>query len=302
MCMSTACPPSTTTPATGPWTSCSPSAAELEQEIYHQVADLLNLQVDLLFFDTTSTYFEVEEADIPAARDWRGEPTEPSPDGEQKMAGFRTWGKSKDARDDLPQIVIGMAVTRERIPVRAWCWPGNTSDSALIRQVKDDMRDWSLGRVVWVSDRGFSSAENRRYLQRGAGHYIIGGEAAQRLTRGQGRAVPPRSVPERGRRHAGQGSAHRRRRPVRVVLQSRRSGPRPDHARAHSRQAHRADRRRRQAGTAQTGGAARTHLHHARLDGSCASLPVGCCGWTRPRSRPRPTSTASTCCAAATRR
>jgi hypothetical protein len=152
--------------------------AELEKEIYHQVADLLNLQVDLLFFDTTSTYFEVEDADLPAARDWRGEPSEPSTDGdgdgEQKMAGFRTWGKSKDSRDDLPQIVIGMAVTREGIPVRVWCWPGNTADSALIRQVKDEMRDWSLGRVVWVADRGFSSAENRRYLQRGAGHYIIG--------------------------------------------------------------------------------------------------------------------------------
>jgi transposase len=67
-----------------------------------------------------------------------------------------------------------MAVTRSGIPVRVWCWPGNTADSALIRQVKDDMRDWSLGRVVWVGDQGFSSAENRRYLQRGAGHYIIG--------------------------------------------------------------------------------------------------------------------------------
>jgi len=37
----------------------------LEKELYHQVADLLNLEVDLLFFDTTSTYFEVEEADMP---------------------------------------------------------------------------------------------------------------------------------------------------------------------------------------------------------------------------------------------
>ena len=36
------------------------------------------------------------------------------------------------------------------------------------------MRDWSLARIIWVADRGFSSAENRRYLQRGAGHYIIG--------------------------------------------------------------------------------------------------------------------------------
>ena len=40
--------------------------------------------------------------------------------------GFRTYGKSKDSRDDLPQIVIGMAVTRDGIPVRVWCWPGNT--------------------------------------------------------------------------------------------------------------------------------------------------------------------------------
>ena len=36
------------------------------------------------------------------------------------------------------------------------------------------MRDWSLARIVWVADRGFSSAENRRYLQRAGGHYIIG--------------------------------------------------------------------------------------------------------------------------------
>ena len=47
------------------------------------------------------------------------------------------------------------------------------SDSALIRQVKTDMRDWALGKVIWVADRGFSSARNRRFLQQGAG-YIIG--------------------------------------------------------------------------------------------------------------------------------
>jgi hypothetical protein len=90
------------------------------------------------------------------------------------LSGFRTHGKSKDSRDDLPQIVIGLAVTRDGIPVRVWCWPGNTSDSALIRQVKADMRDWSLGKIIWVADRGFSSRANRRFLQQGAGGYIIG--------------------------------------------------------------------------------------------------------------------------------
>ena len=147
---------------------------ELEKEIYHQVADLLNLEVDLLFFDTTSTYFELGDADDPVARNWRGEVAGSGEDADDdKSAGFRTHGNTKDSRDDLPQIVIGMAVTRDGIPVRVWCWPGNTSDSALIRQVKADMRDWSLGRVVWVTDRGFSSRRNRRYLQQGAGHYII---------------------------------------------------------------------------------------------------------------------------------
>lgn len=67
-----------------------------------------------------------------------------------------------------------MAVTRTGIPIRVWSWPGNTTDTALIRQVKDDLRGWKLGRAVWVADRGFSSAENRRYLQRAGGHYIIG--------------------------------------------------------------------------------------------------------------------------------
>jgi hypothetical protein len=55
-----------------------------------------------------------------------------------------------------------MAVTRDGIPVRLWCWPWDTADSALIRQVKDDMRDWTLSKIVWVAGRGFASARNRR--------------------------------------------------------------------------------------------------------------------------------------------
>ncbi len=162
---------------------------ELEKQVYFAVADLLNLQVDLIFFDTTSTYFETGEADAEVARDWRREKSagQDSTGGDQegaggadeenpagKPGGFREYGKSKDYRGDLPQVVIGLAVTREGIPVRVWCWPGNTNDSALIRQVKKDMRDWCLGRVIWVADRGFTSKENRKFLQSGGGAYIIG--------------------------------------------------------------------------------------------------------------------------------
>ena len=66
-----------------------------------------------------------------------------------------------------------------------WCWPGNTTDSALIRQVKHDLRDWTLARVVWVADRGFASAANRRYLRRGDHHSIIG----ERLRSGSAEAT-----------------------------------------------------------------------------------------------------------------
>ena len=157
-------------------------APDLEREVFWQVATLLDHEVDLLFFDTTSTYFELEDPDEPVARDDHGHPlpdtsaTQNGDDGDEgaNRVGFRTYGKSKDSRDDLPQIVIGMAVTRDGIPVRVWCWPGNTNDSALIRQVKADMRDWTLSRIVWVADRGFSSETNRRYLRQGDHAYIIG--------------------------------------------------------------------------------------------------------------------------------
>jgi hypothetical protein len=160
--------------------------AALEQEVFHQVANLLNLEVDLLFFDTTSTYFELDEPDAPIARDQRGHRLPKPSDGDGvTTAGFRTYGKSKDHREDLPQVVIGMAVTRSGIPVRVWCWPGNTGDSALIRQVKADLRDWTLARVIWVADRGFAAAENRRWLRRGDHHYIIG----ERLRSGSAEAT-----------------------------------------------------------------------------------------------------------------
>ena len=67
-----------------------------------------------------------------------------------------------------------MAVTRDGIPVRVWSWPGSTTDTDLIRQVRDDIREWTLSRVVWVADRGFTSRKNRRALMRGGGGYIIG--------------------------------------------------------------------------------------------------------------------------------
>ena len=128
------------------------SGEAIQREVFHSVADLLNLEVDLLFFDTTSTYFETEDDDDE----------------------FRRRGYSKDHRPDLPQVVIGFAVTREGIPIRCWVWPGNTADMSVVPEVKKDLIGWKLGRVISVADRGFSSDANLRVFQQSGGHYIIG--------------------------------------------------------------------------------------------------------------------------------
>jgi len=143
---------------------------EIAAEVFAAVAHLLNLDVDVVFVDTTSTYWEVDGADELA--DLQPEPE--VDDGACKPVeyGARRFGKSKDHRDDLPQVVIAMAVTRDGIPVRCWTFPGSESDQRIIRTVKDDLGSWNLHRLVWVADAGFASAANRAYLTRGGGHYI----------------------------------------------------------------------------------------------------------------------------------
>ncbi|GAA2274423.1 hypothetical protein GCM10010430_70560 [Kitasatospora cystarginea] len=129
--------------------------AAVQEAVFFAAANLPDLEVDLIFFDTTSTYFERDEAD----------------DGDDAL---RRYGHSKDHREDHPQIVIELAVTREGIPVRIWTWPGDTNDQTVIAQVKADLRAWRLGRVVTVTDSGFSGESNLVCLKKAGGHYITG--------------------------------------------------------------------------------------------------------------------------------
>jgi len=135
----------------------------VQESVFFSVAHLLNLEVDVIFFDTTSTYFEVE--------------VDEDAGDEEEQAGegpLRRLGHSKDYRPDLPQVVIGLAVTREGIPVRVWVWPGNANDQTLVEQVKADLAGWRLGRAIYVVDSGFSGRDNLRRLRSAGGHYIAG--------------------------------------------------------------------------------------------------------------------------------
>lgn len=161
----------------------------IEEEVYHSLADLLNLDVDLIFYDTTSLHFEVDEADQGAGEEdvVRGSKLA----GGKKYKAPRKRGYAKNGRSDVPQIVVGLAVTRDGLPVRHWIFPGNTVDVTTVAQVKKDLRGWKLGRCVFVGDAGMVSAENLRTLSLGGGKYIVcmplklGSEVAEKvMTRG----------------------------------------------------------------------------------------------------------------------
>jgi len=139
------------------------SKDKLEEKVYNSVGHLLNLEVDLIYFDTTSTYFEVQVDEV-------------------SDETFRQLGYLKNKRPDLLQAVIGLALIKDGIPIKSWVWPGNTSDMSVVKEVKDDLVGWKLGRVISVMDRGFASDSNMKYLQRAGGHYIVG-EKLRRYSR-----------------------------------------------------------------------------------------------------------------------
>jgi hypothetical protein len=146
--------------------------AAIERAIYFRLADLLNLDVDLIFYDTTSLHFEVDE------EDHGGGPQDlvhgSRAAGAKSYRAPRKRGHSKNGRDDAPQIVIGLAVTRDGFPVRHWVFPGNTVDVTTIAQVKADLQGWQLSRCLFVGDAGMVSEANLQTLGRGGGKYIVG--------------------------------------------------------------------------------------------------------------------------------
>ena len=124
-------------------------SSTLSRDIHRRVAEMLGLDVDVLFVGAMASRFSMR-------------------DGAELAAG-----PSEDQDDDWTRAMIGVAITREGIPVRVWTWPRGRG-RVPTRGVDDDLRGWPSARVVWVADRSFSSSATHRHLQRGGGHYIIG--------------------------------------------------------------------------------------------------------------------------------
>jgi transposase len=135
---------------------------EIERDVFLRAADLLRLDVDLIFYDTTTAYFEIDEPDE-FAEQFAG----------KLYAPLRQRGHSKEGRDNQPQVIIALAVTRDGMPVRSWVLPGNTADVATVARIKQDLHAWQLGRCLFVGDAGMYSAQNLVELSRGLGRYVL---------------------------------------------------------------------------------------------------------------------------------
>ena len=132
-------------------------AAKVEKAIFLETANLFNLEVDLIFYDTTTASFHVDQEDDP---------------DRYPHATIRKFGHSKEGTW-TPQVVVALAVTREGIPVRSWVLPGNTADVSTVEQVRKDLRGWNLGRALFVADAGMNSEDNRTELARACGKYLL---------------------------------------------------------------------------------------------------------------------------------
>lgn len=135
---------------------------EVEKTVFFKAADLFNCDVDLIFWDTTNFFFEIDEED-----------EDEYLHHERTYPAMRKRGHSKDAKDGNPQVVVGLALTRDGMPVRSWVFPGNTIDATTVSKIKEDLRGWRLGRAIIVGDAGMDSEKNRRALAKGAGKYIL---------------------------------------------------------------------------------------------------------------------------------
>jgi transposase len=73
----------------------------------------------------------------------------------------------------VPQVVVGLALTRDGLPIRSWVFRGDTVDVETVERVKADLHGWKLTRSIFVGDAGMVSKDNLKKLSAGGGKYIL---------------------------------------------------------------------------------------------------------------------------------
>jgi transposase len=136
----------------------------IEESVFGRMRDLFCQDVDVVLFDTTSLVYYGE-----------GEPEESSGDGDDKKQPLLARGFSKDHRSDLKQIVVGVMMSKDGVPLAHEVFSGNTNDVSCFTQVIDQLAGkYKIGKVILVGDRGMISQKNIDYLNKRGYQYILG--------------------------------------------------------------------------------------------------------------------------------
>lgn len=123
----------------------------IEEDIFLRRRNLFT-QLEIVFFDTTSIYFEGEGGE-----------------------GIGQYGHSKDHRPDCKQMVVGIVLDNEGNPICSEIWPGNMADVKSLVPVVDRLKKrFLIGNVCIVADRGMISAETKREIEAHKWKYILG--------------------------------------------------------------------------------------------------------------------------------
>jgi transposase len=123
----------------------------IEEALFARRRDLFS-DLDIVFFDTTSIYFEGEGGETLGQR-----------------------GHSKDHRPDLKQMVVGMVLDRSGNPLCSELWPGNTADVKSLVPIVERLKSrFGIGSVCIVADRGMISAETLAEVEKREWKYILG--------------------------------------------------------------------------------------------------------------------------------
>jgi hypothetical protein len=124
----------------------------IEEGLFARRRDLFNQQLQLVFFDTTSIYFE--------------------------GAGGETigqYGHSKDHRPDLRQMVVGVVLDVDGRPICSELWPGNTTDvKTLVPIVERLQHVFHVRDVCIIADRGMISEATIAEIEERRWFYILG--------------------------------------------------------------------------------------------------------------------------------
>jgi transposase len=135
---------------------------ELEPELASPILSLFDTSLDLVFYDLTSCYFEIDEED----RDRKT----PSNRG---VSTLRNYGYDRD-RSGCPQVVLGLVMTKDGIPLCHHVFPGETPDKSTLKEVVLDLKArFPIKRCIVVGDRGLLSEENLEVLSEAELDYIV---------------------------------------------------------------------------------------------------------------------------------